>query len=367
MKNKSVIALMLAFMMCFTSVCPAFAAENTAVENEEAEENLPEETEEAAPAASSEEISVPDAPQELSDEDAVSAEDTAQTGENAAPAEYVDLIEDVVLEEDAILAKSAASAKDTAPADDTDPVPAEDVSPEKDHTIIHVSAKEAACEAEGNIEYWVCSDCGKLYSDAAATKEIKQKDTVISATGHKWNTIYTVDREPTASSDGLKSIHCMICGAAKPESVQTIPGLRPSWKKDSTGWWYDRGDGSYPVSKFEMVDGATYYFNGAGYMMTGWQYLDSSWYYFGGSGAMARGWQYLGGAWYYLSGSGAMMTGWQKLDGVWYYLGGSGAMVTGWEYLGGAWYYLGGSGAMVTGTVVIDGEEYFFDDNGAMK
>ena len=42
-----------------------------------------------------------------------------------------------------------------------------------------VDAKKATTKAEGNIEYWHCSDCGKYFSDAAATKEISQADTVI--------------------------------------------------------------------------------------------------------------------------------------------------------------------------------------------
>ena len=46
MKNKSVIALMLAFTMSFTSVCPALAAENTAVESEETTESESEEVSE---------------------------------------------------------------------------------------------------------------------------------------------------------------------------------------------------------------------------------------------------------------------------------------------------------------------------------
>ena len=43
----------------------------------------------------------------------------------------------------------------------------------------HVVAKEATKDAEGNIEYWYCEGCGKYYSDASATKEIAQADTVI--------------------------------------------------------------------------------------------------------------------------------------------------------------------------------------------
>ena len=47
------------------------------------------------------------------------------------------------------------------------------------HTALqHVDAKAATTEAEGNIEYWYCADCGKYYSDAAAANEITQAQTV---------------------------------------------------------------------------------------------------------------------------------------------------------------------------------------------
>ena len=42
----------------------------------------------------------------------------------------------------------------------------------------HIPAKAATRTAGGNIEYWYCEDCGKYFADAAATKEIKQADTV---------------------------------------------------------------------------------------------------------------------------------------------------------------------------------------------
>ena len=273
------------------------------------------------------------------------------------------------------------------------------------HNLIKTEAKAATCTSAGNIEYWTCSKCGKYYSDANAAKEIAKSGTVISAkghnwsdwtvtkkatctengsrvgtcavcgvkttevikaTGHKWNTTYTIDRSPTASSTGSKSIHCSVCGSIKTGSVQTIPSLNPSWKKDSTGWWYDYGDGSYPVSKFENIGGTTYYFNGSGYMVTGWQYIGGKWYYFDGSGAMATGWRQIGGTWYYLNGSGVMVTGWQNIGGVRYYFNGSGAMQTGWQYIGGKWYYFNGDGAMQTGWRYLGGKWYYLSGTGAM-
>ena len=47
------------------------------------------------------------------------------------------------------------------------------------HTDLkHFPAKAATEDAEGNIEYWYCSGCGKYYSDKDGTKEIAKADTV---------------------------------------------------------------------------------------------------------------------------------------------------------------------------------------------
>ena len=49
----------------------------------------------------------------------------------------------------------------------------------KNHTALkHIPAKAATENAEGNIEYWYCSGCGKYYSDKDGAKEIAKADTV---------------------------------------------------------------------------------------------------------------------------------------------------------------------------------------------
>ena len=53
-----------------------------------------------------------------------------------------------------------------------------DLNPANHTALQHVDAKAATTEAEGNIEYWYCADCGKYYSDAAAANEITQAQTV---------------------------------------------------------------------------------------------------------------------------------------------------------------------------------------------
>ena len=44
--------------------------------------------------------------------------------------------------------------------------------------LVHISAKAATEDAEGNIEYWYCGGCDKYYSDKDGINEIKKADTV---------------------------------------------------------------------------------------------------------------------------------------------------------------------------------------------
>ena len=58
----------------------------------------------------------------------------------------------------------------------------------KPHKLTHHELKAATCTEAGNIEYWQCSVCNKLFSDEAATKEITDAASlVIPAKGHKFD------------------------------------------------------------------------------------------------------------------------------------------------------------------------------------
>lgn len=45
--------------------------------------------------------------------------------------------------------------------------------------LTYVEAKAATTQAEGNIEYWCCKDCGKYFANADLTEEITKADTVL--------------------------------------------------------------------------------------------------------------------------------------------------------------------------------------------
>ena len=58
----------------------------------------------------------------------------------------------------------------------------------KPHKLTHHALKDATCTEAGNIEYWQCSVCNKLFSDEATTKEFTDAASlVIPAKGHKFD------------------------------------------------------------------------------------------------------------------------------------------------------------------------------------
>lgn len=79
--------------------------------------------------------------------------------------------------------------------------------PATGHDITKVDAVPASCEADGNIEYYECGYCGKLFSDAGGKNEITAADTVIAAAGHRYLTSWTFDSD----SHWHK---CAVCGSA---------------------------------------------------------------------------------------------------------------------------------------------------------
>ena len=58
------------------------------------------------------------------------------------------------------------------------------VIPAKGHTLTKTEAKAATCTEGGNIEYFVCSECSKVFKDSEAKSETALEDTVLKAKGH---------------------------------------------------------------------------------------------------------------------------------------------------------------------------------------
>ena len=102
--------------------------------------------------------------------------------------------------------------------------------------------------------------------------------------------------------------------------------VEPGWKRNDTGWWYVRQNGSYPTSRFEYIteNRSWFYFDESGYMYAEkWlKHTDGKWYWFDSKGYMATEWKNIAGSWYYFNRDGSMATGWVKYYDNWYYLDG---------------------------------------------
>ncbi|WP_176762216.1 InlB B-repeat-containing protein [Eubacterium oxidoreducens] len=61
------------------------------------------------------------------------------------------------------------------------------VIPAKGHVLEKVESKEATCECEGNEAYYICSQCHKYFSDAEGIQEIQEGAWVIEPLGHDWD------------------------------------------------------------------------------------------------------------------------------------------------------------------------------------
>ena len=146
-----------------------------------------------------------------------------------------------------------------------------------------------------------------------------------------------------------------------------VQGETAQWKKDETGWKYQRADGSYVVNQWDQINGNWYHFDQNGYMETGWKKLNGSWYYLKSSGAMATYWEKVGSDWYYFDPSGAMQVGWAKSGTIWYYLKPDGRMTANqWEQVSGNWYHFDTNGVMQTGWLKIGNIWYYLKPSGNM-
>ena len=92
----------------------------------------------------------------------------------------------------------------------------------KNHTDLkHIPAKAATEDAEGNIEYWYCSGCGKYYSDKDGTKEIAKADTV---------TAKLTKSPPTGDNSNLMLWIALLLASG---GVLTVLGLNGKKRKES--------------------------------------------------------------------------------------------------------------------------------------
>lgn len=104
-----------------------------------------------------------------------------------------------------------------------------------DHETVFVPAKAATCVAEGNIAYYACSHCSKIFSDVDAVNEITDASTVKTAIDpeNHANTTLGEDKATLTCNDCKKFVmytfdgmddRCVVTGVDKNDNEKCIPG-----------------------------------------------------------------------------------------------------------------------------------------------
>ena len=134
------------------------------------------------------------------------------------------------------------------------------VASEHTHTITAVARVDATCTQDGTEAYWKCSICGMMFSDAQG-KNVISAPAVIKATGHKWDA-GTVTKEPTDTTEGVKTFTCTVCGETRTESIPKLtpqPTTEPTAQPTTQPTAEPTAQPTTPPVRFSDVPAGAYY------------------------------------------------------------------------------------------------------------
>lgn len=130
-----------------------------------------------------------------------------------------------------------------------------------DHDLSHHNAVPHTCTADGTVEYWDCSVCGKKFSDPNGTAEITNISDPNDPARH--SLVKTDEKAPTCTDDGNRAYWtCTECGNIFSDDA----GLNPTtladvtvsatghtwsndWSSDGTGHWHDCVNANCPITE----------------------------------------------------------------------------------------------------------------------
>lgn len=120
------------------------------------------------------------------------------------------------------------------------------------HSLKKIEKRDATCVADGNIEYYVCESCGKLFSDGEGTKEIDYSETVIPK-GHSFGE-WIDEIPPDSEHDGVKGHRdCLVCGKHFDRENNEITDLTIKKDQESSS---ETESGSDKTEESESEDGS---------------------------------------------------------------------------------------------------------------
>ena len=130
-----------------------------------------------------------------------------------------------------------------------------------DHDLSHHNAVPHTCTADGTVEYWDCSVCGKKFSDPNGTAEITNISDPNDPARH--SLVKTDEKAPTCTDDGNRAYWtCTECGNIFSDDAglnqtthadvtvsATNHNWSNDWSSDGTGHWHDCVNANCPITE----------------------------------------------------------------------------------------------------------------------
>ena len=144
-----------------------------------------------------------------------------------------------------------------------------------DHDLSHHDAAAHTCTADGTVEYWDCSVCGKKFSDPNGTAEITNITDPNDPARH--SLVKTDEKAPTCTDDGNRAYWtCTECKNIFSDDAglnqTTLADVTVSatnhnwssdWSSDGTGHWHDCTNANCPITENNQKDGYAVHTPGA--------------------------------------------------------------------------------------------------------
>ena len=100
------------------------------------------------------------------------------------------------------------------------------------HKLEQVEATSASCVDVGNVEYWKCKECGRLFLDKDGKIEISVEDTIIAKVEHTPAQVVKENMlQATCENSGSydEVVYCSVCGEEISRRAVTVEALGHDW------------------------------------------------------------------------------------------------------------------------------------------
>ena len=135
----------------------------------------------------------------------------------------------------------------------------------KGHDLIQVEENPATCTNNGTRSYWICRTCGKMFGDAEGEHGLSEEDIVLTASGHFLYNHPAVAE--TCTEDGnIEYWTCNYCGkifidadaTQQADGIEDVRHLKSSVRYLCNGYAVIRR-GNYHVGHFDVVSRKRYF------------------------------------------------------------------------------------------------------------